>query len=155
MNRTELNLALADEFGDARGLRSAEGEVEALGDALFEHVEMHRQRHAGLHHVQIVDLLRIDLQQAIGQVVGLLLVVALDVDAIEGADHRLQQRDGVFLLHLFAGSNVLGRGLHALARICGQRVPLTFGFHEITPVCFLEIWSGPRPTGLPVAMSPE
>ncbi len=49
--------------GDARRLRAGIGEVELLRDAALEQVEMLGQHDAGLHHVQVVDLGRIDREQ--------------------------------------------------------------------------------------------
>jgi hypothetical protein len=55
-----------------------------------EHGEMVGQRQDRLHHVQIVYARRIDIRQARGQKIGLLLIVALDRHAVAGLDDRLE-----------------------------------------------------------------
>jgi hypothetical protein len=50
---------------------------------------------ATLHHVQIVDLSDVDRRESGRQQVRLLLVVALETDAIARPDHGLQKRGGV------------------------------------------------------------
>ena len=74
--------AVLDHLRDADALRSGVGEVELCGDPLLEQVEMFRPRHRRDQHVQAVDLAGIALGQRAGQEVGLLLVVALQCDAI-------------------------------------------------------------------------
>ena len=76
---------------DARRLRPGIGKVELLRDAALEQVEMLRQHHPGLHHVQIVDLGRIDREQGRAEQVRLLLVVALQADPVARSDDRFQQ----------------------------------------------------------------
>jgi hypothetical protein len=44
-----------------------------------------------LHHVQIVDLRRIDIRQGGSEKIGLLLIVALDRHAVAGLDDRFEQ----------------------------------------------------------------
>ena len=51
------------------------------------------QHHARLDHVQIVDPRRVHRCQPLGQHVRLLLVVALETDAVAGTQHRLEEVD--------------------------------------------------------------
>ena len=95
VNGPEIQLAGAEQLGDAAGLRPGERKIEFLGDALFEHVEVFGQRQDRLHHVQIVHFGRIDGTQALGQKISLLLIVAFDVDAVERADNRFEQSHGI------------------------------------------------------------
>ena len=78
----DADLAVLHHLRDADTLGSGVGEVELCGDLLLEQVEMFRPRHRRDQHVQAVDLAGIALGQRAGQEVGLLLVVALQCDAI-------------------------------------------------------------------------
>ena len=80
-----------NEFGEPAALRSGVRKIQSVRDAAFEHGEMVRQRQDGLHHVQIVDPRRIDIRQGGGEKIGLLLIVALDRDAVAGLDDRFEQ----------------------------------------------------------------
>ena len=64
MNRAQLDLAAEQHARDARRLRTGIGVVQLLRDAAVEQVEMFGQHDAGLHHVQIVHLGKIDREQA-------------------------------------------------------------------------------------------
>jgi len=44
-----------------------------------------------LHHMQIVDARRIHIRQGGGEKIGLLLIVALDRDAVAGLSDRFEQ----------------------------------------------------------------
>jgi hypothetical protein len=66
-------------------------EVERCGDLLLEQVEMFRTRYRRDQHVQAVDLAGIALGQRAGQEVGLLLIVALQRDAITRLEQPLQR----------------------------------------------------------------
>ncbi len=95
VHRTELDLATEQHGRDARRLRSRIGEVELLGDARVEQVEMFGQDDAGLHHVQVVHLGAVDGDQRGAERVRLLLVVAFQADPVARPQDGLQQARGV------------------------------------------------------------
>ncbi|MHC2329471.1 hypothetical protein ACVI3S_007491 [Bradyrhizobium diazoefficiens] len=82
MDRAELDLAAEQHARNARRLRARIGKVEPPRDALLEDVEMGRQDHAGLHHVQVADLSGVEVRKRRGEDVGLLLVVALQAHPV-------------------------------------------------------------------------
>src|SRR6185437_6512245 len=82
--------------------------------------EMLRQDHTGLHHMQVVDLGRIDRHQGGGQQIGLLLVVAFQADPIARTDDRLEQRGGIGRLDYLALGQ-LGAGFEpGVSRLTAQ-----------------------------------
>ena len=87
----DADLAVLHHLRDADTLGSGVGEVELCGDLLLEQVEMFRPRHRRDQHVQAVDLAGIALGQRAGQEISLLLVVALEGDAIARPQQRLQR----------------------------------------------------------------
>ncbi len=98
----ELDLLGGQHAGDACALGRGVGEVQLLSDPALEHVQVLGQGHAGLDHVQVMHLARIDLNQGAGQDVGLLLVVALDADPVARLQHRFQESRGVGRSHHLA-----------------------------------------------------
>ena len=82
VDRTDLKATSRNQLGQACALRTGEAEVEPAGNAVLKDVQMLRQRQHRLQHVQAVYPLRIHLHQRLGQEVGLLLVVALEANAI-------------------------------------------------------------------------
>ncbi|MGY4159665.1 hypothetical protein ACVINW_005507 [Bradyrhizobium sp. USDA 4461] len=82
MDGAELDLAAEQHPRHARRLRARIGEVEPPRDALLEDVEVGRQHHARLHHVEIADLGRVQVCERRGEDVGLLLVVTLEAHPI-------------------------------------------------------------------------
>jgi hypothetical protein len=67
MDRADLDRAGRHELGQPSALRPGEAEVEPPRDAVLEDVEVLRQGEHGLHHVQAVHPLRIDLHQSPGR----------------------------------------------------------------------------------------
>jgi hypothetical protein len=62
---------------EGRALRTRIGEIELARDPALEHVEVGLENDAGLHDVQIMDLLPVHACQNFREKIGLLLVVAL------------------------------------------------------------------------------
>ena len=98
----------------------------------LEQVEMRGQHDARLHHVQVVDLRRIDARQRLGKQVGLLLVVAFEADPIARAD------DGFEKIHQRVGPHGLARRVAACG--CDPRltpgllcIPTPHGHSPVTP----------------------
>ena len=60
-----------------------------------EDVQVLGQRQHRLDHVQAVHPRRVDLEQRLREEVGLLLVVALEADAVTRFEHGLEQRHGI------------------------------------------------------------
>ena len=87
---------------ERRTLRARIGEVELAGDAAFEQVEMGLENDSRLHDMEIVDSRPVDVRQDLGEEIGLLLVVALEADAIARADDRLEKRLRVLRRHHLA-----------------------------------------------------
>ena len=123
MNGPEIELAGAEQLGDAAGLRPGERKIEFLGDALFEHVEVFGQRQDRLHHVQTMHFGRIDGTQALGQKISLLLIVAFDVDAVKRADNRFEQSHGILRPDDLAAADDLRRRGKTLVGIALDRIP--------------------------------
>ena len=92
VDRAELDFAPAQRTREGCPLRTGIGEVELARDAALEQVEVGLQNDAGLHDVQIMDLLPVDARQNFSEKIGLLLVVALEADPIARADDRLEKR---------------------------------------------------------------
>jgi hypothetical protein len=105
----DLDLLLGGELVEGPGLRAGIGEVEAVGNAEAEQVQVFVEDNRGLRHVQVVHRGGIQLDQFAGEEIGLLLVVALDADPVAAAQNRLQQRQGVGLVDELAGGEG-GRG---------------------------------------------
>ena len=105
-------------------MRAGEGEIKLGRDSALEHVKMFGQRQHRLHHVQIVDPAGVHGSQCGCQEVGLLLVVALQADAVAGFQHRFQQGARVAGLHLLAAGEVVGPRKARLA-VPGLAVPVT------------------------------
>jgi hypothetical protein len=99
---------------EGRPLRTRIGEVELARDAALEQVEMGLKNDAGLHDVQIMDLLPVDARQNFGEKIGLLLVVALEADPIARADDRLEKRLRTVRPHHLAAC-VMGTSFQASA----------------------------------------
>ena len=104
-----------------------------LRDAPLEQVEMLWQDDARLHHVQIVDLGRVDRAAARGEEIRLLLVVALEANPVAGADDRLKKRCRALRPHHLA-IGVAGTGLQAsvsfaplLLPLCHIVIPQSYG----------------------------
>ena len=76
---------------EGRALRTRIGEIELARDPALEQVEVGLENDAGLHDVQIMDLLPVDACQNFRKKIGLLLVVALEADSIARADDRLEK----------------------------------------------------------------
>ncbi len=91
VDRADIDPARGDEPCEAHRLRSREGKIEPRGDALLEDIEMLRKRDNGLHEVQPMHGGWIERGQRRGEEVGLLLVVALEADAIAGCNDGAQQ----------------------------------------------------------------
>ncbi len=91
----DLDAPFGDQVGQPHRLRAGEGEVELGGDAAFEHIQVRGQRQHRLHHVQVVDPGRVEVGQALGEEIGLFLVVALQADLVARLQQRVQQGDGI------------------------------------------------------------
>ena len=106
----------------AAALRSREREVQPRRDAALEHVEVLGQREHRLDHVQVVHPRRVDRREGLGQEIGLLLVVALEADAVAGLDHRFQQRPRLGGWDQL-GAGQMGGALQARIPVTGLAVP--------------------------------
>ena len=95
----DADLAIGNQRGQARSLRARERKVDLAGDAGFEERSVLRQGDDRLHHVQVVDPGRIDRRQRPGEKIGLLLIVALQADAVALLEHCLEQGRGVLACH--------------------------------------------------------
>ena len=92
MDRADLELAVLEQLRHAQALRTGEGEIHAPGDAALEQRQVLGRLMAGDEQMQIVHLRRVDLSERARQEVRLLLVVALERDAIAGAQQPLECR---------------------------------------------------------------
>ena len=92
MDRPDHHRPVRDQFGELAALRPRESKIQPARDATLEHGEMVGQRQHRLHHVQIVQPCRIGLRERGGQKIGLLLIVALDSDAVARFDDCFEQQ---------------------------------------------------------------
>ena len=134
MDRPELDLTLLNKLREAAILRAGVGEVELFGNALLEQIEVRTERHGRLHHMQAGDFFRVHFAQAFGEKVRLLLVVALNIDAIKAADRCLQHRDGIFSINNLAIAEIRRQQLQALRRIILKLMPVVLFKHVFTPL---------------------
>ncbi|MET4244312.1 hypothetical protein ABIB07_007581 [Bradyrhizobium sp. RT10b] len=82
MHGPELDPAAEQHARDAGRLRARIGEVEAPRDSLVEDVEVGGQDHPRLHHVQVMDILGVEVRERRGEDVGLLLIIALQAHPV-------------------------------------------------------------------------
>jgi hypothetical protein len=88
-----LQRAFLQELRNAQALGAGEREVQLVGDAALEQVEVLGQADAGHDHVQALDLARIDLHERAGQKIRLLLVVPFEDHPVAADDQALQGFD--------------------------------------------------------------
>src|SRR5579862_266602 len=124
MNGAYVDAVFGDELGQPCTLGSGKGKIELGRDAFFEHVEMLGQRQHRLHHVQVMHHRCINARQCLGKEVRLLLIVALEADAIARLDDCLQQGDDIGSLDDLVARTAtqarIGAGEPALATLCLQ-----------------------------------
>ena len=94
VDRADLDLPVLDELREARALRSGKREVDLLRQSLLEQLHVARQCEHGLHDVQIAHTLRRTACKRLGKEIRLLLIVALEADAVARLDHGLHQLCG-------------------------------------------------------------
>ena len=122
-----LQHAVLQQLRDAQALGAGKGEIELVGDAALEQVEVLRQAYARHDHVQFIDLVGVQLHHGAGQEVGLFLVVPFEDHAVAAGD---QQREGV---DDGVGADdravaEVAHGLEAAALFLASRVPLARRF---------------------------
>jgi hypothetical protein len=110
VDRADLDASFLDQLRQPRALRAGEREVQPLRDTAREQVQVLRQREHRLHHVQVVHPVRVDFRQCLRQEIGLLLVVALEADAVARFDQGFQQFDGAGRLDPFSLCQGAGAG---------------------------------------------
>ena len=96
MDGADLDLFVGGELVEGLGLGPGVGEIESVGDAAAEQVQMFIEDQRRLGHVEAVDAGGIQFDQLAREEIGLLLVVAFDADAVPAADDGVEQREGVF-----------------------------------------------------------
>ena len=84
--------------------------------------------------MQAGNFFRVHFAQAFGEKVRLLLVVALNIDAIKAADRCLQHRDGIFSINNLAIAEIRRQQLQALRRIILKLMPVVLFKHVFTPL---------------------
>lgn len=85
----DVHGAVLDHLRDPHALRPRVGQIQLGRYAALEQVEVFGPGHRRDQHVQSVEALRIAVGQCARKEVGLLLVVALQRDAVTGADDVL------------------------------------------------------------------
>jgi hypothetical protein len=96
----------------------------------------------------MVDLLRVELAQAVGEKIRLLLIVAFDIDAVTRADDRGQDADRVLgFKHLRTGLHVLGNMTQALLGIQLHLVPYLLLTNRELPISLVHMPSSKRLDG--------
>jgi hypothetical protein len=91
MDFADLHFGFFDQAGYRDGLRAGVGKVDFFTDSPVENFAVGRQGDDRLHHVKPVDLRGIDPAKAIGQKIGLLLVVPFQGHPVTRANNRLHQ----------------------------------------------------------------
>lgn len=91
VDRTDLQGAGRNQFRQPPALRSGKGKIESVRNAPLEDGKMIGERQDRLHHMQIMQALRVGFRERSRQEIGLLLVVTFDRDPVAGFDDRLEQ----------------------------------------------------------------
>ena len=97
MDGADFEQAVLQELRDAQALRAGIGEVELVGDAPLEQVEVLGQADARHDQVHVVHPGRVDLGQRTGKKVGLLLIVAFETDPVARFELRYFASDDFHL----------------------------------------------------------
>ena len=113
MDGADAQLVVRQHLGQAQALHAGKGEVDLLGDALLEQIQMFIPGDGGDDHVQPVHLGRVQFGHGAGQEGRLLLVAALQHHFVTGVDDPLQKGDDVLCVHYFSRGILLYR-VHAL-----------------------------------------
>src|SRR6201991_3675330 len=96
MNRANGELAILQQLRHAQALWSSESKIHFLSNTQFKECEMFRTTNARNNQVQIMNLLRIDLDQRSGQEISLFLIVSLQYDPVSADQHSLESVDDPF-----------------------------------------------------------
>ncbi len=91
VNPAELDLSAKKHSRDPCRLRAGVSVVQPLCHAALEHIEVLGKDHAGLHHMKIVDLRRINVSEGGSENVGLLLIVTLQTDPVARTKNCFQE----------------------------------------------------------------
>ena len=92
MDRPDRKFLGLHQVRDGVALRAGVAEVDLADHALLEELDMGRQRDAGHHEVDVVQVLSVERGKLVGEKVRLLLVVAFQAEDIAGLDDPLQHR---------------------------------------------------------------
>ena len=116
VDRAEFDLTVKQHPRDPRRLWPRIGIVEPSGYAALEYIQVLGQHDARLHHVEIVDIRRIEISKGGGENVRLLLIIPLEADPVTGLQHgseegsHILKRDVLAARMDAAGANTVRSG---------------------------------------------